>query len=124
MPDVGVLATRAPNKIMIMVWHYHDDDIPGPDAMMTIDVAGLPASLSGATLTDYRIDQYHSNPYAEWVYMGSPVAPNPEQYAALQKSSQLTKLAETPTSVAVNQGAVKYSFNLPRQAVSLLVVEW
>jgi len=123
-PDVGVLATRAPNKIMIMVWHYHDDDLAGPDAMMTIDVKDLPAGISGATLTDYRIDQYHSNPYAEWLRMGSPVAPNTEQYAALLKFSQLTKLAETPASLPVNQGVLKYSFNLPRQAVSLLVVEW
>ena len=44
--------------------------------------------------------------------------------AALEKSSQLTKLVETPASVVVNQGVLKYSFNLPRQAVSLLVVEW
>ena len=123
-PDVGVLATRGQNKIMIMVWHYHDDDITGPDATLTIDVTGLPTALSGATLTDYRIDQYHSNAYAEWKRMGSPVAPNTEQYAALQKASQLTKLAETPTSVAMNAGVMQYSFNLPRQAVSLLVVEW
>lgn len=123
-PDVGVLATRTRNKVMIMVWHYHDDDVAGPDASMTVDVAGLPAGVSGATLIDYRIDQYHSNPYAEWLRMGSPVAPNTEQYAALQKSSQLTKIAETPTSVVVNKGTMKYSFNLPRQAVSLLLVEW
>jgi len=123
-PDVGVLATRATNKIMIMVWHYHDDDITGPDATLTIDLKGLPAGVSGVTLTDYRIDQYHSNPYGEWLRMGSPVAPNTQQYAALEKSSQLTKLAETPTSVAVNAGAMQFSFNLPRQAVSLLVVEW
>jgi xylan 1,4-beta-xylosidase len=123
-PDVGVLATRAANKVMIMVWHYHDDDLPGPDATMTIDVSGLPANIGGATLVDYRIDQFHSNPYGEWLRMGSPVAPNTEQYAKLQKSSELTKLAETPASVVVHNGTMKYSLNLPRQAVSLLVVEW
>jgi xylan 1,4-beta-xylosidase len=123
-PDIGTLATRAGNKVMIMVWHYHDDDVAGPDAALTIDLKGLPAGVTTATLTDYRIDQNHSNAYAEWLRMGSPVAPNTEQYAALKQSSQLMKVAEAPASVAVKAGAVQYSFNLPRQAVSLLVFEW
>ncbi|HLP26393.1 MAG TPA: beta-xylosidase, partial [Acidobacteriota bacterium] len=123
-PDVGVLATREANRVAIMVWHYHDDDVPGADAAVQLALGGLPAELTQARLTHYRIDQHHSNSYAEWLRMGSPVAPNPEQYAALQKASSLTPLADAPMTVAVTHGAASLKFQLPRQAVSLLLVEW
>jgi xylan 1,4-beta-xylosidase len=123
-PDVGVLATRAPHQLAIMVWHYHDDDLAGPDAAVALAVAGLPAGAAQAKLTHYRIDQTHSNPYAEWLRMGSPVAPNEKQYAALQQSSQLATLTDAPATIAIKDGAAQLAFALPRQAVSLLVLEW
>ena len=123
-PDVGVLASRAPNKIAVMVWHYHDDDLAGPDAAISLAISGLPANLQSARLTHYRIDQNHSNPYAEWLRMGSPVAPDPKQYAALEQSSKLATLAASPATVTVARGQAKLDFALPRQAVSLLILEW
>ena len=40
-PDVGALASRAGEKVYVMVWHYHDDDVPGPDAAVELEIAGL-----------------------------------------------------------------------------------
>jgi len=122
-PDVAALATRSPNQIAIMVWHYHDDDLVGSDAAVSLTTSGLPAGLSQAKLTHYRIDQKHSNPYAEWLRMGSPVAPNTEQYAKLLKSSELSSVADAPSTVVVEDGKALLKFNLPRQGVSLLVLE-
>ena len=42
-PDVAVLASAEPNRLAVMVWHYHDDDLPGPDAAVELALAGLPA---------------------------------------------------------------------------------
>jgi len=123
-PDVGVLATRSAHKVAIMVWHYHDDDVAGPDAAVSLALAGLPADLASAKLTHYRIDEQHSNAYGEWKRLGSPAAPDAGQYAALEKSSALAMLAESPATVAVAKGAAQLNFALPRQAVSLVVIEW
>ena len=130
-PDVGVIATRAPesgpgaHRIAIMAWHYHDDDIAGPNAAVKLAIRGLPAGVREAKVTHYRIDQNHSNAYAEWLRMGSPVAPNEKQYAALQKASDLATLEGSPAGVAVaSDGSATLDFALPRQAVSLVVVEW
>jgi xylan 1,4-beta-xylosidase len=60
-PDVGVLASRAPGQVAIMVWHYHDDDVSGPDAAVSLALTGLPAGVGNAAVTHYRIDQQHSN---------------------------------------------------------------
>ena len=123
-PDVGVLASRAPGEVAIMVWHYHDDDVSGPDAAVTLGVAGLPAGIANATVTHYRIDQQHSNAYAEWLRMGSPIAPDPAQYAALQQASDLATLEGSPSAIGVAGGNATVAFTLPRQGVSLVVVRW
>ena len=31
-PDVAALASLDGNRLCVLVWHYHDDDVPGPDA--------------------------------------------------------------------------------------------
>jgi hypothetical protein len=121
-PDVGVLASRAPGQVAIMVWHYHDDDVSGPDAAVTLAMTGLPAGVGNATMTHYRIDQQHSNAYAEWLRMGSPIAPDPAQYAAMQKASDLATLQGSPATIGVDGGKATLAFTLPRQGVSLLVV--
>jgi len=123
-PDVGVLASRAPGQVAIMVWHYHDDDVSGPDAAVTLAMTGLPAEVASATVTHYRIDQQHSNAYAEWLRMGSPIAPDPAQYAALQKASELATLEGSPAAIGVAGGKATVAFTLPRQGVSLVVVRW
>jgi len=118
----------APRRIAIMVWHYHDDDIAGPDAAVKLAIRNLPAEATQAKVTHYRIDQTHSNAYAEWQRMGSPVAPTEKQYAALQKASELATLEgeseSAPARIAIANGVATLDFTLPRQAVSLLVVEW
>ncbi len=123
-PDVGALASRAPLRVAVMVWHYHDDDVAGPDAAVRLAVDGLPTRLKQARLTHYRIDQRHGNAYAEWLRMGSPVAPNEAQYAQLEKASALTSLAEAPATVALSGGQAALAFALPRQGVSLLLLSW
>jgi xylan 1,4-beta-xylosidase len=121
--DVAALASRAPGHLAVMVWHYHDDDVAGPLAQVTLEVRGLPASAPEATLTHDRIDEAHSNAYAAWQRMGSPLAPSREQYLELKAKGALTPL-EAPTRVALVGGTASLRFSLPRQAVSLLVLEW
>ena len=120
--DVGVLASREAGEIAIMVWHYHDDDVAGPDAAVTLDVAGLPSGAERASVTHYRIDDRHSNAYAAWQRMGSPVAPDTAQYAVLRRASDLGTLESSPAEIALSRGAATLAFTLPRQGVSLIVL--
>jgi len=46
-PDVAALASLEAGRLYVLVWHYHDDDLPGPDAAIDLLVAGLPL-VSGA----------------------------------------------------------------------------
>jgi xylan 1,4-beta-xylosidase len=122
-PDVGVLAGAEPNRLAVMVWHYHDDDLPGPDAAVELALAGLPAAVSEAKLAHYRIDEHHSNAYAVWKRMGSPIAPNRDQYSEMQAAAELARM-DAPATTSVEGGAATLRFPLPRQGVSLVTIEW
>jgi xylan 1,4-beta-xylosidase len=121
--DVAALASREARRLAVLAWHYHDDDVPGPDAAMELAVAGLPASIGEARLAHYRVDERHGNAYAAWKRMGSPIAPDRDQYEELAKASSLA-LVDPPVTVRVERGAVTLRFTLPRQAVSLVMIEW
>jgi xylan 1,4-beta-xylosidase len=119
-PDVGVLASRDADRIAVLVWHYHDDDLPGPDAAIDLKLSGMTA-WRGARVTHYRIDEQHSNSYAAWQRMGSPVAPTRAQYDELREAGQLQMLPAA--SVPISKGTAQIDFTLPRQGVSLLLLE-
>ena len=126
-PDVAALASLDTNKLCVMLWHYHDDDVAGEDAAVELALAGLPATASESRhggITHYRVDEHHSNAYDAWRRMGSPIAPTERQYRQLQEASNLAKLADAPATVRTEQGATTLKFTLPRQGVSLMVVEW
>jgi xylan 1,4-beta-xylosidase len=121
-PDVAALASREGKRITVLAWHYHDDDIAGPDASVVLSVDGLGIADGQATLEHFRIDEEHSNAFAAWKKLGSPQNPTPEQYSTIEQSGQLATLGPTETVSIVN-GTTVLKFVLPRQAVSLLVLE-
>ena len=121
--DVGSVATLDGNTLAIMVWHYHDDDLAGPDAQIRLQLAHLPKAFArGARLIHYRIDRDHSNAYAAWQAMGSPIAPTNAQRQALLQAAQLATLDPDPFRIAVAHDGAQLDFTLPRQGVSLLVL--
>jgi xylan 1,4-beta-xylosidase len=122
-PDVDALATKADREAAIMLWNYHDDDLPAPDAEVQVAVAGIPPGVKKALLEHYRIDETHSNAYTVWKAMGSPQSPTPEQYAQLKAAGQL-QLLTSPEWLDVSGGKVTVSTTLPRQAVSLMHLKW
>lgn len=121
-PDVSGLASSEGTKICVMLWHYHDDDVPGPDAQITLAISGLPAGFREVSVRQYRVDATHSNAFTAWKNMGSPHPPDPVQYAELEKASQLAELGPA-ASLVTDDGRLSLSVTLPRQGVSLLVFE-
>jgi xylan 1,4-beta-xylosidase len=122
-PDIDALATRAPGQAAVLLWNYHDDDIPAAGATVTVTIAGLPASVHRVLLQHYRIDDGHSNAYTAWKDMGSPQDPTPEQHARLEAAGQL-QLLDSPRWITAEQGAITVDVPLPRTALSLLRVTY
>lgn len=117
--DVGVLATRAGNeRIAVLLWHYHDDDVPGADAAVNLKIKGMREPFS-ATL--WRVDGERANSFAAWKAMGSPQSPNATQYADLEKASELVAETLQPSSARGRDST--FSITLQRQGVALLVLQ-
>jgi len=121
-PDVSGVASIMKNKLYVVIWHYHDDDVQGPSANIELELTNLPQTLRDAAVTEFRIDNDHSNSFAAWQRMGSPPTPSAEQYAELEKAGQLATIAR-PKTIAVRNGQANFSVNLPRQAVSLVEID-
>lgn len=119
-PDVSALAGAESNRVCVLMWHYHDDDVEGPAANVSVTLDGLPRTIREARLQYFQIDSDHSNSFTVWKDMGSPQTLTAEQFARLEKAGQLAQI-EVPRNVSVEQGKIGYHVLLPRQAVALLV---
>jgi xylan 1,4-beta-xylosidase len=117
--DVGSIATRtADGKVALLLWHYHDDDVAGPDAQVTVDLKGLKSAPGKASL--WRVDGNHANAFAAWKKMGAPQSPDQDQYKTLEAASQM----HAEQVVVSRKGkATSVTLRLPRQGVALLVLD-
>jgi xylan 1,4-beta-xylosidase len=119
--DIGVLASRDSRSASVMIWNYHDDDEQGAPELIKLSINHLQAK--SVTVTHYRIDNEHSNSYELWKKMGSPQQPTATQIAELEKAGQLQTLDKTVKSFSDN-GSLVINISLPRQAVSLIKLNW
>lgn len=122
-PDVSAIASRSARETGVLIWNYHDDELPGPDAPVRLALTGLPLDISRALVHHYRIDGTHSNAYTAWKAMGSPQTPTAGQYGQLESAGQL-ELLESPRWAPLSEGSLNLEFALPRHAVSLVRVTW
>jgi len=122
-PDVSALATLGQNKLCVLAWHYHDDDLPGPAAAVELTIEAVPLARGAVKLRHFRIDADHSNAFVAWQRMGSPPEPTAEQYAELERAGRLAEVT-SPETVSLDDSRLLLRFELPRQAVSLLELTW
>jgi xylan 1,4-beta-xylosidase len=122
-PDVRALAARGEHELEVLVWNYHDDDLPADAASVEVTVSGLPPDARRALLEHFRIDSKHSNAFAAWKEAGSPQSPTANQYKQLESAGQL-ELLTSPEWIRIEGSSAQLKFGLPRQAVSLARLTW
>jgi xylan 1,4-beta-xylosidase len=116
-PDVNAVATRNGREIDVLVWDYHDADVPAPDASVHLELGGL----RGATVTasEFRMDATHSNAFRAWQQMGSPAQPSDDQKRQLEKAAAIEQIV-AEHAISVNGGKASVDLTLPRQGVALV----
>lgn len=122
-PDINAIAARKQREVEIIVWNYHDDDVPSPAATIHIAITDLPAEVKRGLLEHFRVDSDHSNAFAVWQSMGSPDSLSAGQAKALQNAAQLQTLT-SPSWVDIDNGTFTTRFTLPRQGISLIRLSW
>lgn len=122
-PDVDALATRSDRNVSILVWNYHDDDVPAVPGAVRLMISGIPSGVSRVLVRHARVDENHSNAYTLWKRIGSPQQPTPVQYSLLEAGGHLGDLT-SPEWISVVDGQAELHFDLPRQALSLVQLSW
>ena len=121
-PDINAIASIGKNSATVMVWNYHDNNnLEVPASPVEINLEGIP--VEKVLMNQYRIDQNFSNSYTLWKKFGSPQNPTQEQIEALEQAGQL-QLYTSPQWLNITDGKAVVQMNLPRQAVSLIQLNW
>lgn len=122
-PDVGVLASKSTHSAAIMIWNYHDlNNVNVSVAPIDLQIEGC-KTTGKILVTHYRVDNTYSNSFAEWLKMGGPQTPDEAQLKILKRSGELQQFC-SPKWVNVIGGKIRLDFDLPRQGVSLVTLEW
>ena len=116
-PDVNAVATRNGLEVDVLVWNYHDADLPAPPSEIHLAVDGLHGNAVIAA--EFRMDATHSNAYGAWQQMGSPAHPSAEQMLRLEKAGALEETVQDH-GVAVSKGMAGIDLEVPRQGVVLV----
>lgn len=75
----------------MLVWHYHNDNLPAPPAEIALTLRVL--SAARALVQHYRVDNEHGNAYAAWQALGSPQQVSGSSQAALEQAGPPPLLA-------------------------------
>ena len=119
--DVYALASRSDKSMEVLVWNYHDDDLPAAPAEIAMTIEGLAAG--NPTVIQYRVDDRHGNSYEVWKQMGAPQSPTAAQRATLEKAGQLQTVG-SPVRQRVVEGRLTLNVSLPRQGVALFTISY
>lgn len=122
-PDINAIAARKQHEVEVIVWNYHDDDVPYPAATIHLAINDLPAEVKRGLLEHFRMDSNHGNAFAVWQRMGSPDSLSAGQAEALRNAAQLQTLT-SPMWVDITRGIFTTQFTLPRQGISLIRLSW
>ncbi|WNH09230.1 GH39 family glycosyl hydrolase [Thalassobellus suaedae] len=121
-PDINAIASKSENSISIMVWNYHDDNnLDVPSSLVNVIIDNIPSEK--VLVNHYRVDQELSNSYTLWKKMGSPQNPTKSQIESLENAGQL-HLYASPEWKQINYGKTNIEIDLPRQAISLIKLDW
>lgn len=116
-PDVGAAATRNGKEMDVLLWNYHDADVPRTEASIQLTIDGLQGKR--VTESEFRMDATHSNAYRAWQQIGSPEQPSLSQLDRLQKAGQLEETVHDQKT-AIAAGEAHIMLTLPAQGVAIV----
>jgi xylan 1,4-beta-xylosidase len=125
--DAMATTTDAGDSLQILVYNYYKtlNTASGSGDSVTINVSNLPSALANKQVfvTQFLVDETHSNPYNVWQGQSKPGSPTEAQWQAMRAAQHL---ALYPNTKVGDQQTVTTSFsttfNLSKQAGTLIIV--
>jgi xylan 1,4-beta-xylosidase len=109
--------------VTVMVYDYYSNmKATSADNTVYLTFSNIPLPRGNLTVTHYRVDSLHSNPYAVWEKQGKPATPTTAQWDSMQAAQNLALLMPA-ASFNYTGTAFTDTFSMPRYSVSLLVFQ-
>jgi xylan 1,4-beta-xylosidase len=121
-PDISAIASINGNKLYLLLWYYHDDDMTGQTAKIQLKMQNLPVLNGKAALRSYLVDKSNGNAYTKWLKLGSPQMPSKKQYLEMEESSQLVE-NKLKNRLKIKNSQLELEVEIERQGVMLLIAE-
>ena len=122
--DVDALAVRSDRQISVLAWNYHDDDLPGPEAKVQLEVTGgsgrrrprPAASLPDRRDAQQRLDSLEEDGLAAEAYGGAIRGAGGGRAVAVARIAPLDRCERRRMRSWISC--------IPRQGVSLIQMSW
>ena len=121
---VDAMATKSASddELQILVYNYYSTVKTTGSDSVTVNVSNLPSGLANQEVfvTQFLVDETHSNPYSAWVKQSKPTSPSETQWREMRKEQHLALVQ--PVSKKTVDTTFSTSFTLNRQAGTLILV--
>jgi xylan 1,4-beta-xylosidase len=122
--DAMVTESASGDELQILVYNYYKtlNTASSPADNVTVNVSNLPTALAGksVSVTQFLVDETHSNPYNVWAGQGKPASPTEAQWQAMRAAQHLA-LAQ-PVAKQTVTTSFSTTFSLNKQAGTLILV--
>ena len=121
--DAMATSSDSGDEMQIVVFNYYKtmNTASGSGDSVTLNVTNLPAALANQSVwvTQFLVDETHSNPYSVWTGQGSPASPSEAQWQAMRAAQHLSVAQQAKQTVTTSFSA---TFSLKKQAGTLFLV--
>jgi len=120
--DAMVAMSDASDEVQILVYNFYKTlNTTGSDSV-TVSVSNLPAALAGKELfvTQFLVDETHSNPYSVWTGQSKPGSPTEAQWQAMRAAQHLALMQ--PVAKKTVDTTFSTTFTLNKQAGTLIIL--
>ena len=120
--DAMATMSQAGDSIQILVYDYFAKLNTSGTDMVTINLSNIPSALAGKQVfvTQFVVDETHSNPYNVWEGQSKPGDPTEAQLQALRAAQHLALMQ--PVSMMKVDTSYTTSFTMNRQSGTLLIL--
>ena len=110
-------------QLAVLIYNYYQDfTTTGNDNTVSLTINNMPFKSGLLTVSHFRVDSTHSNPYSVWERQGKPTTPTTAQMDSLNAAQNLTE-AEPQSQINFTGAAFTKTFTLPQWGVSLLIIK-
>jgi xylan 1,4-beta-xylosidase len=118
--DALAAVSSGGDEVEVLVYNFAATLATTGSDNATVTVNNLPFAGKQVFVTQFIVDADHSNPYGVWLSQNKPVAPTEAQWQAMRQAQHLALLQ--PVSTITAASTYTTTFNLPRQAASLIIL--